>query len=165
MNQQFQEGSIDQQTGHPVGTGMGDGQSKTLTFTITQLAEEFSITTRAIRFYEDKGLLHPLREGQTRIYRPRDRARLILVVRGRRVGFTLAEIKEIIDLYNLEDGGEAHYRLGLKKFRERIEQLKHQREEIGIQIKELEDGCERVEKILTARFDRECASERQPCRT
>lgn len=156
MNQQFQEGPIDQQTGHPVRTAMGDGKSKTPTFTITQLAEEFGITTRAIRFYEDKELLHPLREGQTRIYRPRDRARLILIVRGRRVGFALAEIKEIIDLYDLEDGGEAHYRHGLKKFREQIEHLKHQREEIGIQIQELEDRCEQVEKVLATRFAQEC---------
>lgn len=128
------------------------GKSTSPTFTITQLAEEFGITTRAIRFYEDKGLLHPLREGQTRIYRSRDRARLILIVRGRRVGFALAEIKEIIDLYDLEDGGEAHYRLGLKKFRERIEHLNRQKEEISIQIQELDDRCGVVENILTTRF-------------
>lgn len=129
-----------------------EAADKSRTFTITQLAEEFDITTRAIRFYEDKGLVHPLREGQTRIYRPRDRARLILIVRGRRVGLTLAEIKEIIDLYDLEDGGEAHYRLGLRKFRERIKTLTQQKEDIDFQIEQLEQGCERVEDILRTRF-------------
>lgn len=149
MDQQLRE--------QPAGSNERPGQSKTPTFTITQLAEEFGITTRAIRFYEDKRLLHPLREGQTRIYRPRDRARLILVIRGRRVGLALSEIKEIIDLYDLEDGGEAHYRFGLKKFRERIECLNHQKEEISIQIQELEKGCERMEKILTTRFGQKCS--------
>ena len=124
----------------------------TPTFKITQLADEFGITTRAIRFYEDKGLLHPRREGQSRIYRPRDRARLKLIVRGRRVGFTLAEIREIIDLYDLEDGGETHYRHGLRKFRERIASLQQQQHEITEQIKQLEEGCERVEGILRSRF-------------
>ncbi|MEQ9520628.1 MAG: MerR family DNA-binding transcriptional regulator, partial [Parvibaculum sp.] len=69
-----------------------------VTFSITQLAEEFGVTTRAIRFYEDKDLLHPTRNGQTRVYRPRDRARLFLIVRGKAVGFSLGEIKELIDL-------------------------------------------------------------------
>ena len=64
------------------------------TFSITQLAEEFGLTTRAIRFYEDKGLLSPERRGQTRVYHPRDRARLTLIVRGKNVGLALAEIKE-----------------------------------------------------------------------
>jgi len=122
--------------------------AETPTFTITQLAEEFGVTTRAIRFYEDKDLLHPLRQGQTRIYRPRDRARLQLIVRGKRVGFTLAEIREILDLYDLHDSGEAQYRHALVKFEERIDSLRQQKSEIDAQIDQLQDGLNRVEGLL-----------------
>ena len=120
----------------------------THTYTITQLAEEFGVTTRAIRFYEDKDLLHPRRQGQARIYRPRDRARLHLIVSGKLVGFTLAEIKEIIDLYDISDGGEAQYCHALRKFEERIESLRQQKAEIDVQIKGLEAGGARVQGLL-----------------
>ena len=69
------------------------------TYTIRQLTKEFSVTARTLRFYEDEGLIAPERRGQTRIYSARDRARIILILRGRRVGFSLAEIREILDLY------------------------------------------------------------------
>ncbi len=120
-------------------------------FTITQLAEEFAITPRAIRFYEDKGLLTPGRNGQTRVYGPRDRARLTLVVRGRRVGFTLAEIKELVDLYDLPDGGEKQTRHSLVKFRQRIDSLLRQRADIDEAIRELEAGCQMLETSLAER--------------
>ncbi|MBI1261938.1 MAG: MerR family transcriptional regulator [Rhizobiales bacterium] len=118
------------------------------TFSITQLAEEFDLTTRAIRFYEDKGLLSPERQGQTRIYHHRDRARLILIVRGRNVGLALSEIREILDLYDLEDGCETQYRVAADKFRKRIESLESQRDEIDLQIKGLQEGVERMEKMI-----------------
>jgi len=70
------------------------------------LTKEFSVTARTLRFYEDEGLIAPARRGQTRIYSPRDRARIILILRGRRVGFSLAEIREILDLYDVHDGGK-----------------------------------------------------------
>ncbi len=131
----------------PAGLGERHG-AEAPTFTITQLAEEFGVTTRAIRFYEDKDLLHPRRQGQTRIYRPRDRARLQLIVRGKKVGFTLAEIREILDLYDLHDGAEAQYRHALVKFEERIESLNQQKDEIDAQIAQLKDGLRRVEGLL-----------------
>jgi len=118
------------------------------TYSITQLAEEFELTTRAIRFYEDKGLLSPRRQGQTRIYYPRDRARLILIVRGRNVGLTIAEIKELLDLYELPDKCETQTRVAVEKFRRRMASLERQREEIGLQIKTLQDTCARLEAQL-----------------
>jgi DNA-binding transcriptional MerR regulator len=121
---------------------------KGVTFSITQLAEEFSLTTRAIRFYEDKGLLKPERQGQTRIYHPRDRARLILIVRGRNVGLALSEIKEILSLYDLEDGCETQNRVAIDKFKRRIASLEKQRREIDLQIKTLQESCERLEGTL-----------------
>ncbi|MGL4917519.1 MAG: MerR family transcriptional regulator, partial [Aeromonas allosaccharophila] len=71
-------------------------------FSISELAREFDITTRSIRFYEDQGLLNPAREGQTRIYSKQDRVRLKLTLRGKRLGFSLAEIRELFDLYDAD---------------------------------------------------------------
>lgn len=124
------------------------------TFSITQLAEEFGLTTRAIRFYEDKGLLSPERRGQTRVYHPRDRARLTLIVRGKNVGLALAEIKEILSHYDQEDGCETQNRVAIAKFRRRIESLQEQRREIDLQIKTLADSCARLEAQITAQEKR-----------
>ena len=121
---------------------------KPITFSITQLAEEFGLTTRAIRFYEDKGLLKPERQGQTRIYYPRDRARLILIVRGKNVGLALSEIKEILSLYDLSDGCETQNRVAIEKFRRRIESLEKQRHEIDLQIETLKASCANLENQL-----------------
>jgi len=133
------------------GHGLTDGKmspAPSITYSITRLAEEFDLTTRAIRFYEDKGLLSPRRQGQTRIYSPRDRARLILIVRGRNVGLTIAEIKELLDLYELPDQCETQTRVAVEKFRLRMASLERQREEIGLQIKTLQDACARLESQL-----------------
>lgn len=121
-----------------------------VTYSITQLAEEFGLTTRAIRFYEDKGLLSPERQGQTRIYHQRDRARLILIVRGKNVGLGLSEIREILDLYNLEDGCETQYRVAVNKFLRRIDSLHQQRSDIDLQIRTLQDSIERLESFLSS---------------
>jgi DNA-binding transcriptional MerR regulator len=123
------------------------------TYTITQLAEEFGVTPRAIRFYEDKDLLHPRRQGQMRIYAPRDRARLMLILRGKRVGFSLVEIKEMLDLYDLRDGQEAQLRVALAKFRERIRSLEQQRQDIDDAIRELDTGCKTIERILAEKAE------------
>lgn len=121
------------------------------TFSITQLAEEFGVTTRAIRFYEDKDLLHPRREGQTRIYSTRDRARLKLILRGKRVGFTLTEIREIIDLYDLRDGFTKQLVLAREKYAAQIEKLEAQRRDIDESIELLRSGIEFVEGELANR--------------
>ena len=79
-------------------------ETTTKTYTISELAKEFNVTTRAIRFYEDKGILNPSREGQKRIYSPRDRILLKLTLRGKRIGFTLAESQKLFDMY--QHGGD-----------------------------------------------------------
>ncbi|MFQ5546601.1 MAG: MerR family DNA-binding transcriptional regulator [Acidiferrobacterales bacterium] len=111
----------------------------TETYTITQLAQEFDVTTRTIRFYEDRGLLSPSRKGQTRVYSPRDRVRLKLVLRGKRLGFSLSEIREILDMYDTEPGetGQLQYFLG--KVDERRALLKQQQRDIAATLKELDD--------------------------
>src|SRR5580698_3412386 len=99
---------------NPAGQGKMTTQT---TYTIRQLTKEFNVTARTLRFYEDEGLIAPERRGQTRIYSSRDRARIILILRGRRVGFSLAEIREILDLYDTHhDGGVAQTAYARKKY-------------------------------------------------
>jgi DNA-binding transcriptional MerR regulator len=119
-------------------------------FTIRQLCSEFGVTPRALRFYEDKGLLAPARDGMNRVYHNRDRARLQLILRGKRVGFSLAEIREILELYDEKDGGALQMARSLKRFREKIQELKSQRVDIEAAIEALEEGCVRLERQLSA---------------
>ena len=107
------------------------------TFTITDLANEFKVTARAIRFYEDKKLLKPQRNGLQRVYSRRDRARLVLILRGKRLGFSLGEIREMLDLYDLGDGQESQLRVTLTRSRDRLKVLEHQRRDIDEAIAEL----------------------------
>jgi DNA-binding transcriptional MerR regulator len=118
------------------------------TFTIRQLCLEFKCTPRALRFYEDKGLLAPARDGLNRVYSYKDRARLQLILQGKRVGLALAEIGEILDLYEVDDGGAQQAAKSLRKFRERIVALEQQRIDVEEQIKALEHGCAAMEKRL-----------------
>ncbi len=111
------------------------------TWTISELAEEFSVTARALRFYEDKGLLNPARHGQARVFSATDRARLRLILRGKRVGFSLEEIREMLDLESITKGSPQHLGVWMKRFRARIEVLKQQRRDIEGAIEELEAGC------------------------
>lgn len=119
------------------------------TFSIRQLCREFGVTARALRFYEDKDLLHPGRRGQTRVYGARDRARLQLILQGKRVGFSLVEIKEMLDLYDRKDGNAMQMAVSLKKFRAQLVELKQQREDIEAAIKTLTTGCTWLEHRLT----------------
>lgn len=108
-------------------------------YTITQLAQEFDVTTRTIRFYEDQGLLNPTRNGQMRVYSPRDRVRLKLVLRGKRLGFSLSEIREMLDMYDTEPGESGQLELFLAKINERRGLLQQQRHDIELTLKELDD--------------------------
>ena len=99
-------------------------------YTISDLAEQFDITPRTIRFYEDQGLLAPERDGTRRIYRERDRVRLRLVLRAKRLGFSLAEIRETLDLYDSESGEEAQFRYVLQVISKHRAVLHQQQEDI-----------------------------------
>jgi DNA-binding transcriptional MerR regulator len=116
------------------------------TYTISQLAREFEVTPRALRFYEDKGLLTPAREGLNRVYSHRDRARLQLILRGKRVGLSLIEIKEILDLYKVDQRAQAQ--TALKKYKARIIALEAQREDVVAAIETLHDGVRQLEEFL-----------------
>ncbi|MCC7265787.1 MAG: MerR family DNA-binding transcriptional regulator [Caulobacteraceae bacterium] len=120
------------------------------TFTIRQLCLEFKVTPRALRFYEDKGLLTPARDGMNRVYSYKDRARLIMILRGKRVGLSLNEIGEIMDLYDVNDGNAQQSAKMLVKFRERILALESQREDIDGAIETLRESVERLEQMLAA---------------
>lgn len=118
------------------------------TYSISELAREFKVTPRALRFYEDKGLLTPRREGLNRVYGARDRARLQLILRGKRVGFPLSEIKEILDLYDLGDGQRAQMQTAHVKFKSRLTALESQRDDLEGAIKALRDGIEWLDRQL-----------------
>jgi DNA-binding transcriptional MerR regulator len=109
------------------------------TWSISDLAEEFQVTPRTIRFYEDQGLLAPHREGLTRVYNHRDRARLRLICRGKRLGFSLAEIKDFLDLYEVDDRQIEQMKFALKRARDRRQALERQLEDVRQALVELAD--------------------------
>lgn len=107
-------------------------------YTIGEMCEEFDVTARALRFYEDENLIAPTRKGSQRLYSDRDRARVAWILRGKRVGFSLAEIGELLDLYHLGDARETQKKVTLEKCKERIDALMRQKADIDETIEELE---------------------------
>jgi DNA-binding transcriptional MerR regulator len=118
------------------------------TWNIAELAKEFDVTTRTIRFYEDKGLISPERVGQRRVYHPRDRVRLQLIMRGKRLGFSLDEIQKMIDLYDADPTEAAQLKLFIEKLRERRELLERQRDDIDTVIFEIREREQQCKKLL-----------------
>ncbi|WP_375428125.1 MerR family DNA-binding transcriptional regulator [uncultured Sphingomonas sp.] len=108
-------------------------------YSITDLCAEFEVTPRALRFYEDEGLIAPERRGTTRIYSHRDRARLAWILRGKRVGFSLGEIRQMIDLYDVGDGRRVQRAVTVDRCRERIAALEAQKRDIDAALGELTD--------------------------
>ncbi|WP_435104482.1 MerR family transcriptional regulator [Arhodomonas sp. AD133] len=125
------------------------------TYTISQLAREFGVTTRAIRFYENRGLLAPRREGQKRIYSRRDRTRLKLTLRGKRLGMTLAEIKEVFDLYDMAHGEERQLERYLEILQAKRAMLLQQRQDLEDALAELEESMGHCRGILEQKRERE----------
>ena len=126
-------------------------------YSIGDLAKEFAVSPRAIRLYEDEGLLAPQRIGGNRVYGGRDRARLKLVLRGKRLGFALADIRELLDLYDVDPDHLGQLRATLAKGRARIAELERQREEITLTLKELRDIGAHIEACIR---EKEVASPR-----
>nr|WP_272904286.1 MerR family DNA-binding transcriptional regulator [Xanthobacter agilis] len=108
-------------------------------FTVTELARDLAVTPRTIRFYEDKGLITPRRAGTMRVYTKRDRARMVLILRGKRLGFSLRDIKDYLDLYDMDPTQSEQMRLLLKKVESRLEMLEDQRLALEETIAELKD--------------------------
>jgi DNA-binding transcriptional MerR regulator len=126
--------------------------------TITDLAKEFGITTRTIRHYEDEGLLSPRREGLNRLFSHRDRVRLKLTLRGKRLGFTLAEIRELFDLYDLAHDEKRQLQEFLTKLEKRRALLKQQREDIEVMLDEIKFFESQCRKLLAAKNNAEPAA-------
>ncbi len=108
-------------------------------YSVTELAKDLGITPRAIRFYETKGLIKPRRAGNTRIYSHRDRGRMQLILRGKRLGFTLADIKEYLDMYDADPSKVMQVQLLLEKVDRRVGELEQQREDLETTLAELEE--------------------------
>lgn len=118
-------------------------------FSIGDLSREFGVTTRTIRFYEDQGLLTPTRDGQNRIYQARDRVRLKLILRGKRLGFSLKEINKLIELYDAPEGEAGQLRSFIEKIRARRSELLSQKDDIEHVLDELDSLERRCADLLT----------------
>ena len=111
-------------------------------FTITELTREFGVSTRTIRFYEDEGLIKPLRRGRTRLFRPTDRRLLSFILRGKRLGFSIAEIREILNMYKEPPGEEGQLRLLIQRVSEKRGELEQKRRDIEETLRELDQAEE-----------------------
>jgi len=131
-------------------------KAKQITYSIGDLAKEFDITTRSIRFYEDQGLIHPARKGQTRIYNQRDRVRLKLILRGKRLGFSLAETGRLFELYDADKTSATQLETVMALVEQKKSDLQQQLEDINavlIELDNLEDNCRATLKEITNNAD------------
>ncbi|MFM5316864.1 MerR family DNA-binding transcriptional regulator [Aeromonas veronii] len=123
---------------------------KEITYSISELAHEFDVTPRTIRYYEDEGLLTPLREGQTRIYSHRDKIRLKLTLRGKRLGFSLAEIRELFDMYDTDKSSKTQLHSMIHLIETKRGVLRQQLEDIQMVMAELEAAEQRCVNSLNS---------------
>jgi len=138
------------QTSQPPGTAEAD-QGAPL-YSVSQLARQLGVTARTIRFYEDKHLVTPQRAGTTRVYTHRDRARLVLILRGKRLGFSLREIKEFLDLYDADPQHHLQTRQLLASVRKRVARLQEQRAAIDQSLAELTEIDRQCEAALASQM-------------
>ncbi len=117
----------------------GDVDDRRQSFTIADLAREFDVTARTIRFYEDQGLIAPTRQGLNRIYSRADRFRLGWILRGKRLGFSLADIKELLDLYEVDRSRVSQLKAALKRAREHVTDMERKAHDLQAQIAELHE--------------------------
>lgn len=110
--------------------------------TIRQMCDEYGVTPRTLRFYESKELLSPIREGTKRLFTRRDRARLTLILRGKRFGFSLEDIRQLLDLYDMDDQQHTQFRRTYEIALERLADMERQREELTVAIDELKEQLE-----------------------
>ncbi|MCF5849358.1 MerR family DNA-binding transcriptional regulator [Aeromonas veronii] len=123
---------------------------KEITYSISELAHEFDVTPRTIRYYEDEGLLTPLREGQTRIYSHRDKIRLKLTLRGKRLGFSLAEIRELFEMYDTDRSSKTQLHSMIQLIEAKRGALRQQLEDIQMVMAELEAAEQRCVNSLNS---------------
>jgi DNA-binding transcriptional MerR regulator len=128
-------------------------KDKSPIYSISDLAQRFDITTRTIRFYESEGLLSPKRDGQKRLYSQKDYTTLKLILRGKRLGWSLAESRELIQMYKPEQNNQAQYQKVLEKVAESRERLQQQMNDIQVMLLELDDHEARVKEVLEAKGD------------
>ncbi|GHD07903.1 MerR family transcriptional regulator [Tianweitania populi] len=117
-------------------------------YTITELTREFDISTRTLRFYEDEGLIHPVRRGRTRLFRPTDRHLLKQILRGKRLGFSINEIREIVQMYKEPPGEVGQLKLMIQRIDEKRDDLRQKRRDLEETLEELdhaEEAC--VERL------------------
>jgi DNA-binding transcriptional MerR regulator len=157
MAQLEDSGRIAEPHGNDAGlvAGFDRGAAGREVFTIRDLTKEFEVSARTLRFYEEKGLLAPRRNGEKRLYSRRDRARLRYVLMGKRVGFSLEEVREMLDLYDLGDGQRTQLQVALAKFQERAVRLEEQRGEIDRAIAELARASLEIQAMLSTRANDE----------
>ena len=117
-------------------------------YSIGEMCDAFGVTARALRFYEDEQLIAPERRGTSRLYTDRDRARLTWILRGKSVGFSLNDIRELLDLYDLGDHQHTQMRATLERCRERIDALHRQKQDIDATIAELQEFCGLLDERL-----------------
>ena len=122
-------------------------KSSQIKYSISDLSKEFDITTRSIRFYEDQGLIYPTRRGQTRIYNQRDRVRLKLILRGKRLGFSLAETGSLFELYDVDKSSVKQLESMMEIIVQKKNDLKQQLDDINavlIELNDLEENCQKI---------------------
>ncbi len=122
--------------------------SKEILYTVPQLSKDLGITERAIRFYESKGLVKPSRAGNTRVFNYKDRARLLIIMRAKKLGFSLKDIKTYLDLYDVDPTQKKQSKNALKSITQRLSQLEDQKKQILLTIKELKSLKNDIENSL-----------------